>query len=294
MLIERILEHGFQLCVVDPEGEYERLEQLCVLGDPHSPPSLDEAGKLLQRPSNSVVLNLLGVELDARPTYLSRLLALLEGLRVQNARPHWLVIDEAHHVIAPDSQPTLLSEPRKLPGTILVTTAASTLPCHVLEAMQAILSLGDEAAETLQRYCAAIRVAPPRLSARTATLGQALYWDRSTAEAPRVILDAPKQAHQRHVRKYAEGSLGPDKSFHFRGPRGALKLAAQNLTRFLQLAEGVDDDSRWFREAIADEALADETAEIEQQLATHPQASRKAIREVVNRRYTAPAETRPS
>jgi hypothetical protein len=81
---------------------------------------------LLPRPSNSVVLNLLGVELDARPAYVSHLVTLLAALRVQYARPHRLIIDEAHHVIALDSQPTLLSESRKLPGTILITAALAT------------------------------------------------------------------------------------------------------------------------------------------------------------------------
>ena len=304
LLIERLLEHGFQLCIVDPEGEHERSEPLTSLGDPQRPPSLEEAGKLLRRPAHSVVLNLLGLELEARPAYLAGLLALLEGARVQHARPHWLIADEAHHLIAPSSQPTLLSDPRKLPGTILITAAATTLPHSLLQAMDLILSLGDEAGEILERCCEAIGAAPPRLPARVAPRGQALYWDRGCAEAQLVILDAPKQAHQRHIRKYAEGSLGADKSFYFRGPRGTLNLRAQNLTLFLQLAEGVDDEtwlhhlkrgdySCWFREGIADAELAQETAEVEAQLVTDPRASREAIRALVNQRYTAPAEAMP-
>ena len=78
------------------------------------------------------------------------------------------------------------------------------------------------------------------------------------------------------LRKYAEGDLGEDKSFYFRGPEGKLNLRAQNLLLFIQLAEGVDDDTwlhhlrqgdyaRWFRDAIKDDALADEAARIEEQ-----------------------------
>ena len=80
---------------------------------------------------------------------------------------------------------------------------------------------------------------------------------------------------ERHTRKYAEGELGEDKSFYFRGPDNALNLRAQNLTIFLQMAEGVDDEtwrhhlknhdvSRWMREAIKDEALAGEAQEVEE------------------------------
>ena len=82
---------------------------------------------------------------------------------------------------------------------------------------------------------------------------------------------APAEKAERHIRKYAEGALGEDKSFYFRGPSNALNLRAQNLTIFMQMADGVDDEtwlhhlqahdySRWVREAIKDDELADELA----------------------------------
>ena len=84
----------------------------------------------------------------------------------------------------------------------------------------------------------------------------------------------PRTEHKRHVRKYAEGELGPDRSFYFRGPDDRLNLRAQNLQLFLQVADGVDDDtwlhhlrqrdySRWIREAMKDEELANDVAGIE-------------------------------
>jgi hypothetical protein len=71
---------------------------------------------------------------------------------------------------------------------------------------------------------------------------QVLFWDRASDEPPRWIsVDRPHQEHQRHTRKYAEGELGEDKSFYFRGPADALNLRAHNLMIFLQMADGVDD-----------------------------------------------------
>jgi hypothetical protein len=112
--------------------------------------------------------------------------------------------------------------------------------------------------------------------------------------------DPPSQSHKRHTRKYAEGELGSDRSFYFRGPDGALNLRAQNLTVFLQMAEGVDDCtwefhrhagnySSWFRKAIKDNDLADEAAKVEQDRGLDAQESRKSIADAVARRYTAPA-----
>ena len=99
----------------------------------------------------------------------------------------------------------------------------------------------------------------------------------------------PRNEHQRHLRKYAEGELGPDKSFYFRGPDGKLNLRAQNLQLFLQVADGIDDEtwmyhlrrgdySRWFREAIKDEDLASDASSVEADQASAPDALRGRVR----------------
>lgn len=49
--------------------------------------------------------------------------------------------------------------------------------------------------------------------------------------------------------KYAEGRLGDGKSFWFHGAHGGLNLRAQNVTVFVQIAEGVDEETwQWHRE----------------------------------------------
>jgi hypothetical protein len=102
----------------------------------------------------------------------------------------------------------------------------------------------------------------------------------------------------RHRRKYSEGTLGEDKSFWFRGPQDKLQLRAQNLMMFLQMGEGVDEEtwqwhrmrhdfSRWFETTIKDSELAAEAASVEAG-DTAPDAARRQLREVVERRYTLP------
>ena len=301
LLIERIVEHGFQLCIVDPEGEYEHLPRVSAFGNPKSVPSLEEAAHALQQPDNSVVLNLLAVELESRPRIVAGIVTLIESLQSRNARPHWLVIDEAHHGLPPGSQTALLQTPRIPPGTILVTAAPASIAHSALDAAQFVITLGANAAETLEHYCAATHSALPLLRQRSLALDEALYFDRAAAAACIVKLDAPRQQHQRHLRKYAQGTLGEDKSFYFRGPKDLLKLRAHNLSTFLQLAAGVDDEtwlfhlqrgdySRWFREAIKDEALAEEARRLEGEQPATAATSRKSMRELVTGRYTAAAD----
>jgi len=52
------------------------------------------------------------------------------------------------------------------------------------------------------------------------------------------------------------------------------------------------DYSRWVREAIKDDELADELKQIEGQPAREPAASRRSVREAIERKYTAPASAR--
>ena len=103
----------------------------------------------------------------------------------------------------------------------------------------------------------------------------------------------------RHRRKYAEGDLGEERSFYFRGPEGRLNLRAQNLLLFTQLAEGVDDEtwtyhlrrhdySRWFRDAIKDDILEEEAFRIENRDELLPEESRTRMKEAVTRLYTLP------
>ena len=86
-------------------------------------------------------------------------------------------------------------------------------------------------------------------------------------------------------------------------PANALNLRAQNLTIFMQMADGVDDEtwlhhlqandySRWVREAIKDEELAEELQQIEDHPARDPVATRRSVREAIERKYTAPASAR--
>ena len=127
-----------------------------------------------------------------------------------------------------------------------------------------------------------------------------LVWFMLTEQAPvRIKLAQSKQEHQRHRRKYAEGDLGEDNSFYFRGPQGKLPLRAQNLALFAQIAQGVDDEtwlfhlrkadySRWFREVIKDPDLAAEAEKVEKDEKLSASESRARIVEAIEQRYTLP------
>ena len=54
---------------------------------------------VLDQPRENAVVNLMDVRLSDRPLFLQLLLPRLLELRAATGRPHWVVIDEAHHLL---------------------------------------------------------------------------------------------------------------------------------------------------------------------------------------------------
>jgi hypothetical protein len=123
----------------------------------------------------------------------------------------------------------------------------------------------------------------------------AIAWLNGGARVARFRVGKRRVQHRRHVRKYTEGELPPDRSFFFRGPTGSLNLRAANLARFVELADGVDeatwlhhfqqgDYSRWLRDMIKDPELAAEIVNLER-LGLGVAESRRQVLERVRAKY---------
>jgi hydroxymethylpyrimidine pyrophosphatase-like HAD family hydrolase len=299
--LERLAERGYQLCIIDPEGDYENMEAAVVVGDNTRPPSIAEVLRLLENPAHNVVVNLLGLPLEDRPTFFVSLLSRLQELRMQTGRPHWMVLDEAHHLLPASWNPVRQVLTQDLTGMLLITVHPDQVAPAVLTMMHLVIAIGESPAATLRSFSAVLGQHPPALAPRSLKPGEALLWARQPEQGVQQFRIMPSRTDRiRHRRKYAQGELGEDKSFYFRGPQGQLNLRAQNLMLFMQLAEGVDDAtwtyhlwrgdySRWFREAIKDEDLAASAADIEQQAALSPPESRQLIKTAIQQRYTLPA-----
>jgi HAD superfamily hydrolase (TIGR01484 family) len=302
-LLEQLIVCGYQCCVLDPEGDYDELAGAIALGSPERAPEMAEVLTALERPDASVVVNLLGHPLADRPPFCASMLARLQEVRARTGRPHWILFDEAHHLFPADWEPTQLVLGDALSSIICVTVHPETVAPAVLQRMDVVATVGDAAEDSLRAYARAAGVAHVPGPSVERESGEALVWMRGSGEAPFPVRPrAPAGERRRHQRKYAFGELGPDRSFYFRGPDDRLNLRAQNLTVFLQMADGVDDDtwlhhlrggdySRWVADCVKDADLAGEIAHIESECTdAGAGASRARIRVAIEQRYTLPAE----
>ena len=287
-LLERLEEHGYQFCVIDPEGDYDSFEPAIVFGTSQQRPVIEEVIQLVRKSTENVVINLTDVATRDRPSEFVKILSRLEELRAATGRPHWIIIDEAHHVLPASWESAGIAIAKEVDRVVFVTVDPQAMMPSALEIVTAILAVGERANETLEDYAAAVRIAAASSAVDTQS-GEAVLWDRHSRPLTfRPI--AAKSDRRRHERKYVEGDLGPDRSFYFRGRDNRLNLRAQNLLLFLQLAEGVDDDtwqyhrqeqhySAWLRESVKDKSLADAVAVIERDRRLPPNESRAKIRD---------------
>jgi hydroxymethylpyrimidine pyrophosphatase-like HAD family hydrolase len=325
--LEKLEERAYQYCLLDPEGDHQTLPGAVVVGGEHNPPPMKELEKLLDRPGENAVVALLGVPLPERPAFFDDLLPRLQSQRARSGRPHWIVVDEVHHM-APD--PELRSRdgegkpegeteakpedkpeakpageataPGDLPNLVMITVHPAHVSSPLLDQVDVVLVTGVAPQETLDEMAGALGVAAPRVVGPVLERGEALLWrPRHDQATTRFRFFAPKSERKRHIRKYAEGELKPDRSFYFRGEDGKLNLRAWNLMSFLQIGDGVDDDtwlfhlragdySGWIARVVKDDALANEVAAVERSAGRMPPSeSRRKVRDAIERHYTAPA-----
>jgi hypothetical protein len=299
-LLERLSDAGYQFCILDPEGDYTSLEFAVVLGAPNRAPLVTEVMDVLRHPRRNAVVNMLGVAVEHRPEFFQQLLLPLMELRTRTGRPHWLVVDEAHHLLPMSWQPAgeIVLRPH---GTLYVTVHPGSVAKPVLDTINTLLVVGDHPDKTVKEFTkVAATKRTPNVASERMPAGHTLYWPTDSRHAQVVRTEPCRTERTRHSRKYVEGHLGPN-SFYFRGPDKRLNLRAHNLQLFVLLADGVDDDtwnfhlrkgeySKWFREIMKDSSLAEATEAVERNAAIDAHASRAVIRQAIERRYTLPAD----
>ncbi len=299
-MLERFADKGYQFCIIDPEGDYQNFDGTVVLGNAQQIPNPTEVLAILNKPEQNLVVNLIGVKIDDRPAFLAQLLPSLLEMRVRTGRPHWIVIDEVHHMFHADWN-AAVTLPQSVNGILMITVHPEHVAASALSLMNTIIAVKSPM-RTITDFCEAVGHKLPHepLPAELFT-GEAIAWFLEAEEQPfQFQVIAPRQERQRHMRNYAEGNLGNDRCFFFRGEDGKLNLKAQNLIMFIQLASGVDDQtwlyhlqqhdySNWLQNSIKDETLAEEVSQVEKATDISPTESRDRIKSAIEKRYTLPA-----
>jgi HAD superfamily hydrolase (TIGR01484 family) len=297
---ERLAERHYQTCLIDPEGDYENMAGFLTLGNQDRPPTFDEVFQLLENPTSNLIVNLVGVKMQDRPGFFASLLTKLQEKKLREGRPHWIIIDETHHLLPAEWAPASAAVAGQNASLLLVTVHPEHVSPAALRLVNILAVIGKEPHKAAEEFARAIGIAPPPIARGDLAAAEVTVWFRNSNEVIERMQSVPGKAERkRHRRKYAEGELEPERIFYFRGPEGKMNLRAQNLTTFLQLAAGVDEEtwlyhlrrgdySNWLSSAIKDPDLGEDVRRVEQDRTLSADQTRLEITKAIEAKYTAP------
>ncbi|HET8589947.1 MAG TPA: HAD hydrolase family protein [Nakamurella sp.] len=250
LLVERWIEAGYTVLVIDPEGDHASLAALhrtVLIRPEETVPADDHLLQLLSHQSVSVVLDLSGMPAQQLRAYLEAVALAVESLRAQYGLPHWIVVDEAHGVLDEDGWLAHIFRPSgggycyvTHRPELLCTAARSTIDVTVTALGSGLSDGRGMSASAVLR----VRGAPDR-----------------------VFTPDPRDTkHVRHRTKYQQVALPERARFRFRDGAGHVIATATTVADFVSDLRSVPDESivhhalrgdfsRWAVGALQDRVL---------------------------------------
>ncbi|MEB0262057.1 HAD family hydrolase [Mucilaginibacter sp. 10I4] len=296
--LEKLMAKQYQFCLIDPEGDYLDLAGVITIGDTNQPPVIEQVIKLLTKAIQNTVVCILAIPLGDRPAFFNKLLAAVIELRKDTGHPHFIIMEEAHHLVPKEAADSSFNFPEDFKNFFVITTKPDLISHTFLERVNIAIMMGQSPDQFMAEFASLVHLELDIPENIVLQKGEALVWQKDQHKILPFRCSMPSQYLHRHKRKYATGDMGSN-SFYFKGPANKLNLKANNLMTFVQMGTGIDDDtwqyhllqkdfSKWFRESVNDEELAMRTEKIEEQ-ERNAAVSRKAIFHLIHELYTAPA-----
>jgi hypothetical protein len=278
LLCERLILHGYSLCVIDPEGDYRTLDALPgvrVLGGEDDPPAPRALLHALRYPDRSVVIDLSSIDHKTKLEYIRSVLPALNVMRRRTGTPHRIIVDEGHYFLRDAVKHNLLD--LDFNGYTVVTYWPSQLPRDLVAATEVILVTRESnraEIDALRHYCTACQ----HLGASAWDVLQTLHIDQAAALPVTTEAGSDLQVftigqrltpHVRHRQKYVDVPVPDSRAFVFgSGPR-TVTARAHTLREFVTVLDELDmtradgylrrgDFSRWVADVFGDRALARE------------------------------------
>ena len=285
LLCERLILHGYSLCVIDPEGDYRTLDALPgvrVLGGEDDPPTPRALLHALRYPDRSVVIDLSGMEHHAKLAYIRSVLPALNVMRRRTGTPHRIIVDEGHYFLADAIKHQLLD--LNFNGYTVVTYWPSQLPQDLVAATEVILVTRESnraEIDALRHHCPAC----VHLDDSAWDVLHTLQIDQAaalpvTAEAGSHLqvftIGERLTPHVRHRQKYVDVPVSDRQAFVFHANDRPRRLRAHTLREFVMVLDDFQvtqadgylhrgDFSRWIADVFGDHALARELQALERE-----------------------------
>src|SRR5882757_372213 len=160
-VVESMIRQDYQFCLIDPEGDYLQLPGAVVIGNETILPPMEEIRNLLKEPTQNLVICTLSIPLVDRPVFFAKFLSVLVDLRKEYGHPHWLLLDEAHHLV-PDQAENLADKlPEEFTNFIIISTSPHALSTTSLSRVGTVISIGKDSAYPFRQFCEKLQLSMP-------------------------------------------------------------------------------------------------------------------------------------
>lgn len=313
LLAEELLKQKYQLCIIDPEGDYRSLgsspHTLVLGGASKQLPEISDVDSLLEDNLLSLVLDLSTYTLQQRIDYVSALMQALRSLRLRRGRPHCFLVDEIQH-FCPYGGSHLTGqflEAMQVGGFGVVSFQPRQISPRLLGVLDHFLITNFKLSEELEALRPYLERFPGSEiiyeNAGTLPKGQThLCLDLNKVGSGQEQSVTRFRAghrlipHIRHLHKYLRAPLPEWKRFYFHDPEGRepvrsaasmwefLEQLGEVSTRSLEYHLRRGDFRSWLQDVLHDEELARQVHRLSGH-DLHGEALREAILDVVTERY---------
>ncbi|HEY0339666.1 MAG TPA: HAD family hydrolase, partial [Steroidobacteraceae bacterium] len=194
-LMEKLAAQGYSFCVIDVEGDYGTVAKAVALGSPSRPPTANEILKLLQGADQSAVVNLSGLPDSDRRPFLTAITPKLAELRAHSGHPHWVIVDETHHLLPADEASGELLSLGDAGSVLHITERPKLVSREVLRATSLFIALGASAQSLLNEFCQVSGLECPATRLTLPTNGAALAWRPTSPNVPPFRLNIAMPQH---------------------------------------------------------------------------------------------------
>ena len=186
--IETLGKQRYQFCLLDPRGAFQGTSDAIVLGRHKRAPAVDEIIRLLKDPVENAIVNLSGVSLRQRTSFVQELFARLQQLRARSGHPHWIVVDEAQDVLSRSWQPAPLDIPQHFDGMMCTTGNPAAVARSIWPRVNIVLAIDASGAAAFSHLAALSQNGKFDFPTTRTNSGEAIIWLRDAGAPFRIKL----------------------------------------------------------------------------------------------------------
>ncbi len=313
MVAEKLLHLDYQICIIDPEGDYRGLKAFpntLLLGSTiEHPPRGTEISTLLEYSGLNLVFDLSMYTIDQKISYLSDLIMTISNLRETRGNPHWILIDEIHYFAQDPNHPLtlLLADRMQKGGYALVSYKPNLVASSIIDQLDYFFLTNFDNLEEIEGIPSLLSKEEKADEIKTKIQQlhdkQALFFCKqeidNQTDQPRLIeftQSKRKVPHIRHLHKYLRAPLPLEKQFHFDPNMTKGKpFSAASIYDFLKLIPQVPIDAliyhlqrgdfeAWSKDVLHDSELVKRFRKIANRNLAHSEI-RATLQEAVSTRY---------